>query len=138
PSISLTRISQGFRGRRILRLTSAPQHTARFTGIRKTLRSAISKQSVAVPVSVKTFRLADFYLLTSDFCILPSPVVGNRGQPGTFAIFSPKKPMFDRPIQQGSLKADVVSCLFAFNPFITQNLVAFGQEFLVNEKVWIL
>ncbi|MEP6671191.1 MAG: hypothetical protein ABJF10_18665, partial [Chthoniobacter sp.] len=47
-------------------------------------------------------------------------------------MFDPAGPMQRAPLHQGLLKADVVTGLFALQPFEPQNLVSFRQEFLVN------
>src|SRR6202035_1766182 len=48
---------------------------------------------------------------------------------------SPVGAMFHDPIQQGSLKADVLAGFFAFDPFVLQNLRALGEELLVERRI---
>lgn len=40
--------------------------------------------------------------------------------------------MIDRPIDEGGLEADIVSGLFALDPFVLQDLLAFGEKFLIK------
>src|SRR5436309_15257891 len=44
--------------------------------------------------------------------------------------------MFNDPIEQSSLKADVFAGFFAFNPFMLQNLRALGEELLVECRIF--
>src|ERR1043166_2252613 len=48
---------------------------------------------------------------------------------------SPVGTMFFDPIEQSSLKADVFAGLFAFNPFMFQNLRPLGEELLVERRI---
>ena len=45
--------------------------------------------------------------------------------------FSPSQTMFYNPIQESTLETNIAPGLFAFDPFMPQDLVAFGQELLV-------
>ncbi|HEY6676239.1 MAG TPA: hypothetical protein VIZ87_05585 [Terrimicrobium sp.] len=47
----------------------------------------------------------------------------------------PSGTVFDDPIQEGAFKADVMTRLLAFDPFMTKDLLPFGQKFLVKNRV---
>jgi len=40
--------------------------------------------------------------------------------------------MFDNPIRQRPLEADIVTQLFGFNPLVLQDFLPFGLEFAVE------
>ena len=44
--------------------------------------------------------------------------------------------MFHDPVEESSLEANVVTGLFAFNPFMAQYLLALGQELLVEHRIF--
>ena len=44
--------------------------------------------------------------------------------------------MFDDPVQESSLEANVVTGFLAFNPFVAQYLFALGQELLVEHRIF--
>src|SRR5438876_3338040 len=54
--------------------------------------------------------------------LLPSPL-------------SPVGAMFYDPIKQSSFKADVFASLLALNPFVLQNLRAFGKKLLIQRRI---
>src|SRR6058998_194425 len=54
--------------------------------------------------------------------LLPSPL-------------SPVGAMFHDPIKQGSFKANVFAGLLALNPFMLQNLRAFGKKLLIKRRI---
>jgi hypothetical protein len=43
--------------------------------------------------------------------------------------------VFHNPIEKSSLKSDIVTDLFALNPFVAQYLLAFGQELLIKHRI---
>jgi len=45
---------------------------------------------------------------------------------------APCGPVLDDPIQQRFLKANIVSRFFALDPFMAQNLRAFGEKLLIE------
>ena len=45
---------------------------------------------------------------------------------------TPAGAMLDDPVEQGLLKADIVSHLFALNPFVTKDFSPFGQKLLIE------
>ena len=45
---------------------------------------------------------------------------------------APPGPVLDDPVKQGFLKSDVVTDLFAFNPFMAKNFSSFRQKFLIE------
>ncbi len=40
--------------------------------------------------------------------------------------------MFADPIEQGAFEADIVAQAFGFNPFVTEDLLSFGEKLLVK------
>jgi hypothetical protein len=48
------------------------------------------------------------------------------------SLRTPQRTKPDAPVDQRHVKANVVSSLFAFKPFVPQDLVALSQEFLVE------
>ena len=42
--------------------------------------------------------------------------------------------MFKDPVEQSFFKADVMAGLFAFEPFVTEDLFALGDKLLVKER----
>ena len=54
---------------------------------------------------------------------------------GFRATCTPIRSVFDNPIEQSFLKSDIAPGLFTFNPFVTQNLVAFGEKLFVENRV---
>jgi hypothetical protein len=44
--------------------------------------------------------------------------------------------MFDDPVEESTLKADIVPGFLAFNPFMAQYLLALGQELLVEHRIF--
>jgi hypothetical protein len=47
------------------------------------------------------------------------------------AFGTPCGSVFNDPIEQSFFETDVVTLLFAFDPFVAENFVSFGQEFFV-------
>jgi hypothetical protein len=47
------------------------------------------------------------------------------------ALFMPSGAVLNNPVHQRMLKADIVPSFFAFDPFVSQDLRSFGQEFLI-------
>ena len=45
---------------------------------------------------------------------------------------APRRPVLDDPIEQGFFEADVMSYLFAFDPFMAKNFRTLGQKFLIE------
>ena len=54
---------------------------------------------------------------------------------GGLARFAPRGAMLDDPIRQRLFKADVLSGLFRFNPFVLQNFLALGLKLTVERGV---
>lgn len=54
-----------------------------------------------------------------------------RGLPA----FAPLGTVFNDPIRQGALKADIMAGLFGFNPFVFQNLFTLRLKFAVEGRV---
>jgi hypothetical protein len=48
------------------------------------------------------------------------------------ALLIPSRSIPNNPVHQGTLKADVDASFFAFDPFVSQDLRSFGQEFLIQ------
>lgn len=44
--------------------------------------------------------------------------------------------MFDDPIEESALEADIIPGFLAFNPFMAQYLLALGQELLVEHRIF--
>jgi len=57
------------------------------------------------------------------------------GSPGCLARFTPLRAMFDDPIGQGAFEPDIPSNLFGFNPFVLQDLFAFGLKLTVERRI---
>jgi len=43
--------------------------------------------------------------------------------------------MFHNPIEERSFESDIVTDFFALNPFVAQDLLAFGQELLIKHRI---
>jgi hypothetical protein len=52
------------------------------------------------------------------------------------AFRTPSGPIFYNPIEQSLFEADIVTSFFAFDPFVAENFVSFGQEFFVEDGVF--
>jgi hypothetical protein len=52
------------------------------------------------------------------------------------AFGTPCGSVFNDPIEQSFFETDVVTLLFAFDPFVAENFVSFGQEFFVEDGVF--
>jgi hypothetical protein len=52
------------------------------------------------------------------------------------SALSPGRPMLYDPVEERSLKADIVPGLLAFDPFMAKNLLALGQELLVEHRIF--
>lgn len=46
----------------------------------------------------------------------------------------PRRPVMQRPFDEGGFEADIMSGLFALDPFVLQDLLAFGEEFLIERR----
>lgn len=62
---------------------------------------------------------------------------------GLVIFFLPAGAVVESPVNQGSFEADIMASFFAFEPFVTMNLVALGQEFLIKrgigqQSIWSL
>lgn len=44
--------------------------------------------------------------------------------------------MFDDPVKESALKANIVTGFLAFNPLMAQYLLALGQELLVEHRIF--
>ena len=47
---------------------------------------------------------------------------------------APTGPMLDDPVKQSLLKANVVTHLLTFNPFVAKDLSPFSKEFLIKRR----
>ena len=47
---------------------------------------------------------------------------------------APAGPVFDDPVEKSFLKTNVVTHLFAFDPFMAQDLGTFSKEFLIKRR----
>src|SRR5205807_3985621 len=87
--------------------------------------------------------MADFVLAGSCVSLATSldRVKGKKlggGRLGTRLLPSPLSPvgaMFHDPFKQSSFKANVFAGLLALNPFMLQNLRAFGQKLLIKRRI---
>ena len=52
------------------------------------------------------------------------------------AIFAPGRAVFDYPIRQRLLKANIPSGFFRFNPFMSEDFLALGLEFAIERGVF--
>ena len=57
------------------------------------------------------------------------------GSPGSLTGFAPFGPVLDDPIGQGAFEPDIPSNLFRFNPFVLQDLFAFGLKLTVERRI---
>ena len=49
---------------------------------------------------------------------------------------TPCRPILHDPVQECTLEADVVTGFFAFDPLVTQDLLALGQELLIEHRIF--
>ena len=49
-----------------------------------------------------------------------------------FSTSSPLVAVLSNPVQKRALKTHIVTGFFRFQPFVFQDLVAFGQKFLIK------
>ncbi len=50
-------------------------------------------------------------------------------------LFFPLLTVVFRPVDERCLKADVVSCLLALDPFVLQDFLSFSNEFMIERDV---
>src|SRR5260221_4624304 len=48
------------------------------------------------------------------------------------ALLIPSRAVLNNPVHQGTVKADVEAGFLAFDPFVSEDLRSFGQEFLIQ------
>jgi hypothetical protein len=53
----------------------------------------------------------------------------------SLSAFAPCGPMLYDPVEKCFLKADIVTGLLAFDPFVAENFFALGQELLIKYRI---
>jgi hypothetical protein len=57
------------------------------------------------------------------------------GEVGGLAEASPGGSVFQVPVDESELEADIESCLFGFDPFMAEDFFSFGEEFPIQGGV---
>src|SRR5258707_121873 len=61
-----------------------------------------------------------------------APNLLQRMLPKDLALLIPSRAVLNNPVHQGTVKADVEAGFLAFDPFVSEDLRSFGQEFLIQ------